>query len=131
MAQRRKPSRALQNTSWATHPYKQTTRKAVYGRQWESDKQRAYVMSKIKSGEIVLGQRQRSPTDASSGYAVKETRGGYGATITNEKPGAFWSRVWNKWPRWRTVNKVVDDNIKGAMRHATARVNAFLRKRGR
>ena len=112
-------------------PYKQTTRQQVYGRQWESDKQRAYVMSRIKSGEIKLGQRQHSPTEASKGYGYKLRAGGYGATITNDKEGAYWTRVWNKWPTWRKVGKVIADSMKGAMRHATAAVNKYLKSKGR
>ena len=112
-------------------PYSQTTRKKVYGQQWESDKQRRYVMAKIRSGEIVLGQRRNSPTKASQGYAYRTTNNGYAATIYNDEPGAYWSRAWNRWPRWRSVKKVIDDNIKGAMRHATAAVNKVLRTKGR
>ena len=110
-------------------PYKQTTRQAVYGRQWESDKQRKYVMAMIKSGEIVLGKRKNSPTNSSKGYTTKITRGGYGATITNSEPSTYWARVWGGWKNWRSYTKVVEDNIKGAMRHATAAVNAFLRSK--
>ena len=110
-------------------PYKQTTRQAVYGRTWESDKQRRYVMAKIRSGEIVPGQRKYVPTKASGGYVNTETRDGY--TITNTQPGAFWSRVWAKWPKWRHVNKVVKDNMRGAMRAATSEVNKFLKSKGR
>ena len=112
-------------------PYQQTTRKAVYGQQWKSDKQRAYVMARIRSGEIKLGQRQHSPTEASQGYGYKLRAGGYGATITNAKEGAYWSRVWNKWPKWRTVGKVIADNMAGAIRSAIAAVNRALREKGR
>ena len=110
-------------------PYKRTTRKAVYGKTFESDKQRRYVMAKIRSGEIVPGQRKYVPTKASGGYVNTETRDGY--TITNTQPGAFWSRVWAKWPKWRHVNKVVKDNMRGAMRAATSEVNKFLKSKGR
>jgi len=109
-------------------PYKQTTRRRVYGQQWESDKQRKYVMAKIRSGEIVLGHRARKPTYASGGYAVKESRDGY--TIVNPRPSAFWSRVWAKWPRWRHYNKVLEDNMKGAMRAARWAVGKLLRQKG-
>jgi len=110
-------------------PYQQTTRARVYGQQWESDKQRKYVMAKIRSGEIVLGMRRNSPTKASQGYGVTETRNGY--VITNKEPGAYWTRRWNKWPRWKHTNEVIKNNIKGAMRHATAAVNRFLRTKGK
>jgi hypothetical protein len=112
-------------------PYRKTTRAAVYGKQWESDAQRAYVMARIREGIIVLGQRARTPTDASKGYEVKYTQGGYNATITNSQPGAHWTRVWEGWRNWRPAMKVVQDNIKGALRSAVSAVNAELRKKGR
>ena len=108
-------------------PYQQTTRKAVYGQQWKSEKQRKYVMGAISRGEIVLGQRKHSPTKASQGYAVSQTRDGY--VIVNKEPGAFWSRVWNKWPRWKHTNEVIKNNMKGAMRHTVGAVNKFLRSK--
>lgn len=111
-------------------PYKRTTRKAVYGRQWESDAQRKYVMAAIRSGEIQLGRRNPNPTAASKGYKYSLTKGGYGATITNDQEGAHWTRIWGGWKNWRSYKKVVQDNIKGAMRHAMARVNAVLRRKG-
>ena len=110
-------------------PYKQTTRRRVYGQQWESDKQRRYVMSRIRSGEIVLGQRARKPTHASGGYAVKDTRDGY--QIINPRPSAFWSRVWAKWPRWRHYNQVIRDNMKGAIRAGNLAVNKWLKSKQR
>lgn len=109
------------------NPYKQTTRKKVYGKQWESDAQRRYVMAAIRSGEIVLGRRSPNPTDASKGYGYKLTNGGYGGRITNPAPGAYWSRMWGGWKNWRTATEVIDNNIKGALRSATAKVNAVLR----
>ena len=112
-------------------PYKQTTRKRVYGQTFKSDAQRKYVMAAIKSGEIKIGVRTPNPTEASSGYKHKMTNNGYNASISNEKPGAYWTRVWRGWTNWRSTNKVVSDNIKGALRHATARVNKWLRKNGR
>ena len=108
--------------------YRQTTRAAVYGKQWQSDAQRRYVMAAIRSGEIVLGQRKNTPTDASRGYGYKLTYGGYGATITNDKEGAYWTRIWGGWKNWKNAGEVVTNNIKGAMRHAVARVNRILGK---
>jgi len=110
-------------------PYKQTTRAAVYGRTFESDKQRAYVMAAIRSGEIKIGQRSPNPTDASKGYAYKLTNNGYGATITNSQPGAYWSRVWGGWKNWRTIPQVISDNMRGAIRHANAEIKKFLAKK--
>ncbi|MCP4263654.1 MAG: hypothetical protein GY774_40025 [Planctomycetes bacterium] len=108
-------------------PYKQTTRAKVYGQTFESDKQRKYVMAAIKSGEIKKGQRKGHATKA-EGYTYKLTNSGYGATIENKEESAYWSRVWGGWKNWRSVQQVIIDNTKGAMRHATSRINAFLKK---
>lgn len=112
-------------------PYQQTTCQAVYGRTFESDAQRRKVMAMIKNGEIKIGQRQHVPTEQSKGYGYKLTNHGYGATIENAYPGAHWARVWGGWKNWRSIPKVVQDNLKGAVRHATSRVNAYLRKKGK
>jgi len=112
-------------------PYKQTTRKKVYGRTFESDKQRRYVMAAIKDGRIKIGQRNPDPTRASKGYGYKLTKGGYNATINNTEPGAYWSRVWRGWKNWRPYMKVVTDKMKGAMRAATNAANAIIRKKGK
>jgi len=109
-------------------PYKQTTRKKVYGRTFESDKQRKYVMAAIADGRIKIGQRKPNP-DKTRGYGYKLTNNGYNATITNESEGAYWARVWGGWRNWRNVAKVVNANIKGALRHATAEVNKVLNKK--
>jgi len=111
-------------------PYKQTTRAAVYGRTFESDKQRAYVMAAIRSGEIKIGQRSPKQTDASQGYGYNLTNNGYGATIKNEKPGAYWSRVWGGWKNWRTIPQVISDNMRGAIRHANTEIKKFLSRKG-
>jgi len=110
-------------------PYMQTTRKVVYGKTFESDAQRRYVMAAIKSGEIKIGQRQQTPTDASQGYGYKLTNNGYGATIENEKSGAYWSREWGGWKNWRSVIEVINDNMKGAVRHAVSKVNRFFKSK--
>lgn len=111
--------------------YQQTTREAVYGQQWESDAQRGYVMARIRSGEIQLGQRQKSPTEQSTSYGYQLTNDGYGATITNSSEGAYWTRIWGGWKNWRPFGQVVTDNLRGAMRHTVAEINKYLRKIGK
>lgn len=112
-------------------PYKQTTRLRVYGRTFESDAQRRYVMAAIADGRIVIGQRKYSPTRSSEGYGYKTTNDGYNATITNTSPGAYWARGWGGWRNWREFTKVVEDNLRGAMRHAMAGVNEWLKTHGK
>ena len=112
-------------------PYKQTTRKAVYGKTFESDAQRRYVMAAIRDGRIKIGVRNPDPTKASRSYGYKLTNNGYGATITNAESGAYWTRVWRGWKNWRETSKVIGDNINGALKHAMAAVNDVLRKRAK
>jgi hypothetical protein len=109
-------------------PYKQTTRAAVYGRQWESDKQRRYVMAMIREGKIVLGKRSRNPTDASKGYGYQETKSGYGATITNDQPGAYWTRKWGGWKNWRLYMEVIQANMKGALKEGMKVFNQYIKR---
>jgi len=112
-------------------PYKQTTRKAVYGQTFESDAQRRYVMAAIKDGTIKIGKRNPDPTKAGQAYTAKYTNNGYNATIQNKQEGAYWTRIWGGWKNWRSYDKVIRDNIKGAMKHATARVNALLKAKAK
>ena len=116
-------------------PYKYVTRKKAYGRTFVSDAQRRYVMGAIARGEIRPGQRKNSPTKASGGYGHRETRGGYGQTITNKEPGGYWTRIGQpaqlKLVGWRAIEKVISDNLKGAIRSATAAANKYLAKKGR
>jgi len=112
-------------------PYRRTTRRAVYGQQWESDAQRRYVMAAIKDGRIKIGQRKNTPTNASSGYRMRLTSNGYGATIYNDEEGAYWSRSWGGWKNWRNNQKVVAANIKGALRAGMAAANRWLKSKGK
>jgi len=108
-------------------PYRQTTREAVYGKTFESDAQRRYVMAAIKDGRIKIGERNPDPTEASENWYHEPTNNGYGQTIKNDSPGAYWSREWGGWKNWRSVDKVVQSNIAGALRHAGAEVKKWLR----
>ena len=116
-------------------PYKYVSRKSAYGQTFQSDKQRRYVMAKIRSGEITPGQRKKSPTDQAGGYNYVLTNSGYGATITNTEDGAYWTRKAQpaqlRMVGWRSYSKVVTDNIKGAIRQATADVNKWLKANGK
>lgn len=110
-------------------PYMQTTREKVYGQTFFSERQRKKVMAMIRSGEIVIGSRKYSPTQSSEGYGFKPTNNGYGAVITNDSPGAYWTRIWRGWKNWKSSAQVIQSNIKGALRHATARINSILKKK--
>ena len=112
-------------------PYKQTTRKAVYGQTFESEAQRKYVMGAIADGRIQIGRRNPDPTIQSRGYKINETNSGYGATIVNEKEGAYWARKWGGWRNWRSFKQVVMDNLRGATRSATQAVNRYLKDKSK
>lgn len=122
-------------------PYKFASRAKAYGK--VSDAPPGYFsmaqfrkVAALTKGFTVFG-RKNDPTKASGGYSYKETRGGYGATITNEQPSAYWTRSDKGQPRqigmvgWRKYTKIVEDNTKGAIRSAVAAVNRFLREKGK
>ena len=113
--------------------YKYVSRKRAYGVTFFSDKQRRYVMAKIKSGEIKPGQSNRSGA-TSAAWTAKETKGGYGYTLQNPSRGAYFTRSDKGQARqpamvgWRKVLKVVQDNMKGAIRSAMAKVKEWIRQ---
>lgn len=122
-------------------PYKYVSRAKAYGKVssdapagYFSKRQFRYVMAKIASGEIKPGQRRNIPTHASGGYEVKETRGGYGASIVNQEAGAYWTRSDKRQPRqltmvgWKRAAQVVASNAVGAIRHAKAAVARLLKR---
>lgn len=124
-------------------PYKYVSRASAYGNVakdgapagYFSWKQFRFVMAAISKGDIVPGTRKYSPTQASESYAYTLTNGGYGAQITGNAEGAYWTRDNNAQPRqlarvgWRKAADVISTNIAGAIRHATAAVSAALRER--
>jgi hypothetical protein len=113
-------------------PYRYVSRKRAYGKTFQSDAQRRYVMAKIRSGEITPGTPNRTGMSTSA-WTMRETNNGYGLSLRNPTPGAYYTRSDSGQARqpglvgWRKVSKVVADNIKGALRHANAAVAAFLR----
>jgi hypothetical protein len=114
-------------------PYKYITRKVAYGETFSSDAQRAYVMAKIRSGDITPGRENRTGNseDAWQHVAVSE----YNYKITNPEPGAYWTRDdygQANQPAlvgWRKVSQVISDNFDGGVRAATARLNEWLKSR--
>lgn len=111
-------------------PYKYVTRKRAYGQTFQSDKQRRYVMAKIKSGEITPGKSQRTGKQADSwGYQMRGTS----ARVYNTATGAKYTmgnRTQARQPElvgWRKIQDVVMSNFVGAMRYAQQAVNSFLK----
>jgi hypothetical protein len=112
--------------------YKYVSRKAAYGKTFKSDKQRAYVMAKIRSGEIAPGSSHRSGALA-AGWNYKLQGGGYGASVYNSVPYAGYvmgDGTQANQPRmvgWRMVADIVKTNIAGMMRAANQAVERALK----
>ena len=112
-------------------PYKYISLKKAYGG-FASDKQRRYVMARIREGSIDPGVPHRTG-NTQRAWTMVETNGGYGYTIKNPTEGAYFTASdegqanLNALAGWRKVSKVIEDNLAGAMRHALAAVNAYLK----
>lgn len=111
-------------------PYKHITRKSAYGKTFVSDKQRRYVMAKIRSGEIDPGFPHRTG-NYQRGWRVKNelTK----SVITNQVPYARFvggdeeqARL-NAKVGWRTISEIISTNIAGAIRHAQAAINKVIK----
>lgn len=113
--------------------YKYVSRKAAYGQTFVSDRQRKYVMAKIREGEITPGRENRSGA-LKRGWTYKKQGGGYGATIFNKENHAQWvmgDDTQARQPRkvgWRRMKEVIDTNIKGAMQTAERKISAWLKR---
>jgi hypothetical protein len=108
-----------------TQPYKHVTRRSAYGGYrghspagWKSDKQRRFVMARIRSGEFTPGAPQRSGAIA-KGW---KTRGsGVKTLLYNEAPGAVWvhdNRYQAMQPAmagWPPTDDMIEENIDDAI----------------
>ena len=109
--------------------YRYVSRKDAYGHSFVSDKQRRYVMARIKDGSITPGRENRTWAMA-AGWRYTKQGGGYGATIYNRAKGAEF--VYGDETQARQIgmvghhkiSAVIKSNIAGAMR----RVNEFVAK---
>lgn len=115
-------------------PYKYVTRKRAYGQTFKSDKQRRYVMAKIRSGEIDPGYPHRTGR-SQRGWQMVETGGKY--QIVNPEVGAYYSNDdagqarLNALVGWRKISSIIQSNMAGAIRHAYAAINAFITQKGK
>ena len=113
-------------------PYKYVSRKKAYGQTFSSDKQRRYVMARIREGSIDPGVPHRTGR-TQRGYEIVESNNGYRMTIKNEEAGAFYTRDdkgqarLNALAGWRKALDIISTNVDGALRHATAAINKFLK----
>lgn len=99
---------------------------------WKSDKQRRYVMARIREGTIDPGVPHRTG-ELQRGWKVKGEA--YRQTIYNDTPYAEWVQgtlgqtQMHKMGGWRTAYDVAMSNMAGAMRSARAKLNEWLKSR--
>lgn len=109
------------------------SRKAAYGVTFFSDKQRKYVMARIREGSIVPGHYRRTGATA-GGWRMQTTGGGYDAKLINPSRGAPWVMGDDTQSRHeamvghRKVEDVISTNIKGAMQAANVAVKKWIRE---
>jgi hypothetical protein len=111
-------------------PYKYVSRKSAYGKTFVSDKQRRYVMAKIREGRIDPGVPHRTG-NYQRGWNIQGE--GVKIKIVNQVPYAQFvggdetqARL-NKKVGWRTISVIISTNIKGAIRHAEAAINKITK----
>jgi hypothetical protein len=111
-------------------PYKYVSRARAYGQTFKSEKQRRWFWA--NGGPDMIGNNRTGATE--NGWYGRETNGGYGVTLGNDAPGAYHTQddagqaAQPALVGWRKVAQNVADNMAGALRHAQAAVNAFLRR---
>lgn len=114
-------------------PYKYVSRKRAYGKTFVSDKQRRYVMAMIREGKIDPGYPHRTGKTQRA-YHMVVSNNGYRVAIRAKGKGPYYTRDnegqarLNLLAGWRKSADVISTNMKGAMRHAWAKVRAYLKK---
>lgn len=112
--------------------YKYVTRAAAYGNTFVSDKQRRYVMARIREGSITPGKANRTFA-MQRGWRATGTP--YKNKVSNIMPYTKWVMGDNEQARqpamvgWRKVGDIVATNLKGAMRHAISKLNEWVKSK--
>ena len=113
-------------------PYKHITVKQAGG--WKSDKQRRYVMAKIREGKIDpgvphrTGEMQRAWDIQRMGDQERIINPlGYPNFVMQDEE----QTLGHKKRGWRVVSVVVKNNIAGALRYANAEVQKWLNEHGK
>jgi hypothetical protein len=115
-------------------PYRYVSRKAAYGKTFVSDRQRRYVMAKIREGRIDPGYPHRTGR-LQRGWEVKGEP--YRTRIENKTPYAGFvmgddaQSAHERKVGWRVVGVIVASNVKGGMVKARAAVRKFIQSRRR
>jgi len=114
--------------------YKYVTRKKAYGQTFVSDKQRRYVMARIREGSIDPGVPHRTGR-GQRGWEMIETTRGY--TIKNPEKSMYFSMSdkgqanLNRLAGWKTVSEKVASNMAGAMRAGLAALRELIARKGK
>ena len=112
--------------------YKHVTRKAAYGRTFQSDKQRRWFFANLHEGNILPGYPRRTGR-LQRGWDKKGSS--TKITIFNREPYAKWvhgdrsQANLNALVGWRKTMDIVKSNVAGAIRHARAKVKEYLKTR--
>ena len=111
--------------------YKYVSRAAAYGQTFVSDRQRRYVMARIREGSITPGVENRTHQMV-AGWDYEQASGQ--TYLRNEVPGVEYVQGDNQARQpamvgWRRVSDVISTNIAGALRHASAAIAQMLRGR--
>lgn len=112
--------------------YNEVSRTAAYGFPFFTDKQRKYFFWALGEGIINPGQDNRTH-NFQNGWKVRGDL--YRQTIYNDVPYGKWlmSEGQARQPAmvgWRKISEVVKSNMKGAIRHAYAKLGEWFRKKG-
>ena len=114
--------------------YKHVTRKSAYGKTFQSDKQRRYVMARIRSGEITPGKSQRTHAYSQDWRQEPKTSDWRRVDVLNTQPHAGWvgganqARL-NAKVGWRKAVNIVQTNINGAIQSAQRAVDKWIAER--
>jgi hypothetical protein len=109
--------------------YREVSRTSAYGFPFFTDKQRKWFFANLD--DLNVGQDNRTG-HFSAGWKVRGDL--YRQTIYNDVPYGKWlmSEGQARQPAkvgWRKVSEVVASNIKGAIKHAYAKLGEWLRKK--
>ncbi len=90
------------------------------------------ILERTPDGGIKLNRYKRTGETANA-WVSRETNRGYGVVLENDKKGAYYTRDnigqtrQHELAGRRKVQKVISDNIAGAIRHAKAEVNKWIK----
>jgi hypothetical protein len=112
--------------------YKYVTRKKAYGETFVSDKQRKFVMAKIREGSISPGHSNRTMT-LKKGWKTTGER--TKTRIINDVPyagfvqGNVSQSAHEYMAGWKKVNVLIKENIQAAMAYARGKVSQLVKSK--